>query len=332
MALCALCRRVAPRQREIRRVVIECSIPPSARRVALGTIMTEISLHVIWILRCIEVARMTIPARARQICKHIVAVALVACPPDVPACEREPRCTVIECRRPPGSCGMTRCTVVAEVSGNVIGISWLGKLLLVTLIAIGEGKLVVVVCMTRLALRACMPAGQRKPRRGVIKRCGSPPRCCVALHAVGAEIPLHVVRVVRARKSGTMAIHTVRRGAGILIVLMALGARHCLMRTGQRKTTCAMIKTPAGPGICGVARLAIRRETHGCVIRIGCRCVIGLMTGNALLRCGFEHLVLMARRALCRHMRAREGKRGLCVVEPFAPHQCRYLMALNAVR
>ncbi len=82
----------------------------------------------------------------------------------------------------------------------------------------------------------------------------------------------------------------------------------------------------------GMARLAICWETHGCVIGIGCRCVIGLMAGNALLRCGLEHLVLVARRALCRQMRSREGKRGLCMVEPLAPHQCRYLMALNAVR
>jgi hypothetical protein len=113
---------------------------------------------------------------------------------------------------------------MSKVACNMVRICRLSKLLLMTLIAVAVDKLVVIVCVTRLALCVGVPASQSEARCRVVER-GWPPGCrCMTLHAICRKITLHVIRVCSSVEIHTMTVNTVCRSAGELVVLMALRA------------------------------------------------------------------------------------------------------------
>jgi hypothetical protein len=78
VALDALRRHVCPRQREIRRRMIECRRLPRRLRMARQTIMTELSLLMIRIGGGVVIPRVTVPTRMRQILILIIDMTLIA--------------------------------------------------------------------------------------------------------------------------------------------------------------------------------------------------------------------------------------------------------------
>jgi hypothetical protein len=99
-------------------------------------------------------------------------------------------------------------TVMAEVAGHMVWIRRLGKLSLMTLVAIVEHKLVVAVYMARLTLRCTMRAGQRKVRRAVVERRRAPCTRGMTHRALVREIERLMVGICRTIEVRSMAVIT----------------------------------------------------------------------------------------------------------------------------
>ena len=171
--------------------------------------------------------------------------------------ERVARCVMIERRRRPSRRRVARTTVVAEVPRRVVRVRRLHKLRLVTLVAIVEGKLVIVVRMTRLALRRRVCASQWETRKVVIER--SPlPRCgCMALSAIVTIVARNMVRVVCVSKIIRMTLKAGQRKILKLIVHMASRACRGRVRTCQSEPGGVVIECRRSPCHRGVACAAV---------------------------------------------------------------------------
>ena len=84
-----------------------------------------------------------------------------------------------------------------EIAEHMIWIRRLGKLSLVTLVAVGVMQLVVASDMAGLALQRNMRSRQGEKRGIVVECCGAPICCRVTLRAIMTEVPRHVIRVRR---------------------------------------------------------------------------------------------------------------------------------------
>jgi hypothetical protein len=166
--------RMCPRQREQRRTMVErCRTPPDGC-VTLGAVVIELASYVIGIRCSIEICCMTIPACHRQILIHAVDVATVTGHGLMGTSERKSRCCVVECRWPPDRRSMTWLTVMVEIAEHMIWICGLGKLSLVTLVAVSVMQLIITTDMAGLTLRCRMCSRQRKQRRTMVERCSTP--------------------------------------------------------------------------------------------------------------------------------------------------------------
>ena len=213
---------------------------------------------------------------------------------------------------------------MVEVAQHMIRICRLRKLRLMAWITVCVDKLIVVVDVTRLTLCAEVPSCQCKARCYVVKRRGSPRRCCVALHAVRAEIQLRMVRISGTVEICPMTVNAIRWRVCVLIVLMALSARHSLMRACERKARRAMIERRRTPCRLCMACQALRREIACNVIRVRSSIEIILMAWHAVRWFARIHVIAVTVSALPRLMRSDEWKPGLIVVVARSlPHSCR---------
>lgn len=90
----------------------------------LGAIVTEVSGHMVWICRLLEIRRMTLIAVSVLNLIVAVHVARLARCCSVRTREREIRARMIERRRSPCRCCVALCAVVTEIACDVVWISY----------------------------------------------------------------------------------------------------------------------------------------------------------------------------------------------------------------
>jgi hypothetical protein len=332
MALHALQRNMRTGDGKRCCVMVERAPIPSARRMALRAVVTEVPLHMIRIGRLNEVVRMAIPTRARQIAIDVVDVTFIAALTDMSARKRESRIAVIERRRTPRSRSVARRAILSEARRNVPRICRLIELRLMTLLAIVvEHELIVVVHMALRALCCRVPAREWELRRVVVERRGAPVRRRVALLAVRAKVQRAVIRVRRVVEIRLMTADAIRRRARELSVRMALRAIRRHVRARQREARVRMIECRRTKRRLRVALRAVRRIISRDVIRIRRAIVIGTMARHAVARLSCEHIIAVTALALPRRVCADERESRLVVVEPRAQPLRRALMTRLAI-
>lgn len=138
--------------------------------------------------------------------------------------------------------------------------------------------------MARDAGRGRVRPAQRKARRVVIKRGRVPRDARVTRLAVRRKAALQVIRIGCGLKIRHVARRAVRarRGQRVIVIRMAGSASHRRMRTSQRKSGDAVVKSRPDPGIQAVTALAVSRESCGDVVGNGNRLKIPRVTGIAL--------------------------------------------------
>jgi hypothetical protein len=169
MALDARHSHVRPRQREIRRGVVERRRLPGSLRVACQTIMTELSLLMIRIGGGVVIPRVAVPTRVRQILILIIDVTLIAGNRLMRADELERRVGVIECRRAPHRRRMARRAILTETGQHVTRVCRLVVIRLMAGVAVRVHELVVAVHVALCALRRRVRSRQGEVRRGMIE-------------------------------------------------------------------------------------------------------------------------------------------------------------------
>jgi len=130
----------------------------------------------------------------------------------------------------------------------------------------------------------------------------------VAQRAVGREATGHVRRVSGAGKVGLVASIAVGRQCQVIVIHVALRARHGDVCAGQRERRGVVIERGTCPVGGAVAHGTRSGQTRGRVRRIVGSVVIGLMAGIAVSRNGGVVVVDVARGASDRSMGARQRK------------------------
>jgi hypothetical protein len=156
---------------------------------------------------------------------------------------------------------------MVQNSDDVIWIRRTLVICLMTWIAIRVGQLIVVVCVAVLTLYSDMLPCQRKLRCIMVKRRRLPGCGGMALRA-GLRVALRlVIWIGRAHIVGTMAIDTVHRQRGELIVDMAVLAQHCLMNACQGEFRVVVRKRCRSPARRCVTRYAVCFELRCSMVR-----------------------------------------------------------------
>ena len=154
----------------------------------------------------------------------------------------------------------------------------------------------------------------------------------MALHTVCGERPPLMPRIDCIRVTRPVAINTIRGCTRVLVVHVTQIACGGDMRSCERKACRAMIKRCRTKRYLRMATLAFGREPPYYMIGVCCAVVIRLVARNALLRSGFEHLILMTRKARRRCVCAQQWKFRPCMIESRPPPERVHLMTLNAIR
>ena len=138
---------MSARQREQRRAMVKRRWLPHCCAVALRTVMTEVSRHVIRIGCLLELCLMTLEAvHVMQLVVSIHVARLARCR-YVGTCQREECRVMVKRRRIPVRRRVTLCAIVTEVACYVIRICRLLELCLMTLEAVRVMQLVVAAHM-----------------------------------------------------------------------------------------------------------------------------------------------------------------------------------------
>ena len=122
-----------------------------------------------------------------------------------------------------------------EVAEYMIRILRLGKLRLVTWVAIRIHKLIVAIRMARLTLRRCVPACQWETRSCVIIGRRMPCGLRMTLRAVYAEAAGNMIGICGSIEIRPMTINASAWQICKLVVQMTLSACYGLMRSHERK-------------------------------------------------------------------------------------------------
>ena len=178
----------------------------------------------------------------------------------------------------------------------------------------GHGCVVVV----RVALRARhgrMCAGQRERSLAVIKAGARPGRCAMAGCACGGEVTRDVIGIRGLVEIRLVASVAISRHRCVVVVGVALRARHGSMCAGQRERSFAVIKGGTRPGRRGMARGACGGEVHLDVIGIRGLGEIRLVASVAILGQRCEIVVGVALCAPHGNMCAGQREGSLTVVK-----------------
>ncbi len=237
VGMARLARRVyvGSRQWKLGRAVIERCRLPCRRGMARGAVLTEIPRDMIWISRAREVSTMALVAVGEdQLIISVGMTRLTRCG-DVSTCQGKLGRAVIEYRRLPRSCRVTRCAILTEVPGDVVWICCAGKVSAVALVACRVNDLKIVVDVTSLTLNCGMRAYQRKLGRVVVERRRLPRHRCVAHVAVLRKAAGLMIGICRCSEICAMAVHAVCRERGELVVRVTLNAGYRPMSAGERE-------------------------------------------------------------------------------------------------
>ena len=144
--------------------------------------------------------------------------------------------------------------------GNVIWIRRSSEICLVAAVAGGRQARVVVVRVALGAGHGGMSSGQREDRC-MIKAGWTPRAGCMTQSAIRGEARSYVIRIRRPREVGLVAAIAGGRQSRVVVVDMALRARHAHVRSRQRERSGVVIERGLGPGSRVMARFAGRGET-----------------------------------------------------------------------
>ena len=221
------------RQRELRRIVVECSRLPRRRCVTLETRLRKSKGGMIGI-GCARVIRsVTVDAIRRERRVLIVRVATVARNRPMRSRQREFRVVMGEYRRLPDRRGMAGLTLMTKSPRSVIRVRRSVEISHVTLVAIGIGELVIAIDVARLALCRHMPARQRELGRAVVKRGRFPSRCRVALNTILWISGGLMIGIGCVCECGAMTVNAARCQSRVLVIHVAISASHCAVRSGE---------------------------------------------------------------------------------------------------
>jgi len=186
-------------------------------------------------------------------------------------------------------------------------------------------QVVVVIDVALRALHGGMGASQRESSRGVIKRSLRPRSGVVALLTSLRESRGHVVRVRRGLEIFQMAADTsrVRIRQVVVVVDVALRARHGRVSAGQRESCRGMVKRSLCPRSRVVALLTSCRETGLNVIRIRGAVEVFDMARSAIGRRADKLTIDVALRAGHADVRAlqREFREGVVIEGRWIPRR-----------
>lgn len=157
---------------------------------------------------------------------------------------------------------------MAEVAEHVIRVLWLREITHVARIAVRVLQLIVAVHMAILTQSLCVPPGQRKIRRRMIKRGGTPRILRVTRQAVVTELSLLMVGICGAIEICSMAIPACVRQILILIIHVTLIARNRQMRADKRVVCIRVVKRRRKPRRTCVARCTIMAEVAQHMVRV----------------------------------------------------------------
>lgn len=259
VALDAINAHVRPGQWERRVVVIEGCSGPSRCAVTGIACRWESRCRVVRIGRAGPIRLVAAVARCWQRSEVIVRVALGACKCRMRSCQRKYGC-MVEGRWAPTARRMADRTIRREPRRNVIRIGGAGEIRLMTGIAGGRRIYIIVVRMTLHARKSCMRSGQWIVGIGRVVKSNCRPVAGVMTGIAGCwKSRCNVVRVRCSGEVSLMAAVAVGRQSRIVIVRMALRARHCGMSSGKRKHGC-VIKARWIPRGGRMTKRAIRRE------------------------------------------------------------------------
>ena len=115
--------------------------------------------------------------------------------------------------------------------------------------------------MALCALQRRVHSGQRIIRiQRMVESHGWPCGCVVTRIAGSWKSDSRVIWICRALEVGLVTAEAGRRQRRVVVVGMALRARNCCMRTGQRENRC-VVKARRRPGGRSVAERAVARKS-----------------------------------------------------------------------
>ena len=156
-----------------------------------------------------------------------------------------------------------------------------------------------VALVAGAALRTCVGAGQREPRRSGMVELRALPLCRgVANCAVLRETGSHVAGVGCSVEAGEVAAFTGRGSSGIAPIHVTLGALGTGMRTAQGEAGLRMVEGGTLPLCRRVTNGAVSGEAGGGVIGIRGSRVVRQVTTFTGSRSSLEDIVLVALTAL----------------------------------
>jgi len=271
-------------ERERGEIVIVCCGCPGGSRMTLLTRVGKIASLVIRIRGRLIIALMTRPAIRRRIVEMPVRVTLPTGRANMCPGQRKLCLSMIKRRRLPGNGRVALQAGMAEVVGNVIGITDTCVSLFMAGVTLGGGSLELPVDVTRGAIGTNVCSSQWKSG-GIVAERGRRPlvRRMTLLARVG-ELILRMIWILRAIVIGLVTRKTFRGRIVILPIHVALSATRGNVRSGQREIRRGMVET------CRLPRH--RRVTGGAfvtvischVVRILGALIIRLMACVTLLR------------------------------------------------
>jgi hypothetical protein len=191
--------------------VIEFGPRPGCRRMTRLAGRRESSLHVIGVLRIVEISLVTAYAIRRGAFVLAVDVTLRARDCLVRSCQRKSRCAVIELGPCPRGGVVTSLTRSWKSSLHVIGIVRVVEVLLMAIDAIRGRAFVLPVDVTLGTLQRHVRTGKGESgHRRMIEFGPLPCGCVVALLTRLRESGSNVVRILRSRKVFLVATYAIR--------------------------------------------------------------------------------------------------------------------------
>lgn len=261
-------RRMESRERKAGVIVVERSRNPCARVVAHVALLGESNLHVVGVVRILEILQMAADAGSVRQLVIVVHVALAALKRRVHAGKRETGGGVIECRAQPVGGRMAAGAILREPLRRVRRVVGPVVIRLVTVPACSACQAVVVVHVALRALEAGVRPRQREPGRRMVERRARPVGDCgsVTQRAVLRKACRGVRRICGPIVVRLVAVPARRARQAVVSVHVAGDALLSGMRSDQGESGGCVIECRPAPIGGRVTAGAILREI-GCLVR-----------------------------------------------------------------
>lgn len=169
---------------------------------------------------------------------------------------------MIESRRGPRGRTVADVALLGKPYRRMIGVVRIGEVRQMAGNAGSIGDVVIPGAVALTALQIGMGPGQRPSRARMIERGRSPICGRMTQLALLRETDRHMVRIVGCCVVRTVAPVARGRKRRVVVVLMAVDARHRRMRAGKRERGVVVVEGGRRPGRRAVTNLALLREVH----------------------------------------------------------------------